>query len=151
VVSRWRLLALDGTTLDVADTPANVAAFGRPGGGRGSGAFPQVRLVGLVECGTHAVLDAAMGGLHLGEGLAGARSPARPRFPPRRLARATQQAVAEALRHLLPPRRLRAWPRVVKRKMSNFALKRDFHRHWPQPTKSPGQAVVIVARTARGP
>src|SRR5215213_10301634 len=333
----WRLLALDGTTLDVPDTPANVAAFGRPGGGRGPGAFPQVRLVGLVECGTHAVVDAAMGGLHLGEGslapslarslgpgmlllvdqglcslelwrilhatgaelvwrcrqdvklevlkvfedgswaselgashpkhkraavrswttgwtiLAalvsrratgssppswtpswprrpscrrcirsggswrprwtssrptsaapgwcyaaaiptesarrsgrtcwsttpsarsctrppcrprstltgcrlpaactsrGARSPARPRFPPRRLVRATRQAVAEALRHLLPPRRLRAVPRVVKRKMSNFPLKRDFHHHWPQPTKSPGQAVVIVARTARGP
>jgi hypothetical protein len=63
----WRLVALDGTTLDVADTPANVAAFGRPGGGRGQGPFPQVRLVGLVECGTHAVVDAAMGGLHLGE------------------------------------------------------------------------------------
>ncbi len=64
----WRLVALDGTTLDVPDTPANAAAFGRPGGGRGQGAFPQVRLVGLVECGTHAVVDAAMGGLHLGEG-----------------------------------------------------------------------------------
>lgn len=63
----WRLMALDGTTLDVPDTPANVAAFGRPGGGRGQGAFPQVRLVGLVECATHAVVDAAMGGLHLGE------------------------------------------------------------------------------------
>ena len=63
----WRLVALDGTTLDVADTPANVAAFGRPGGGRGQGAFPQVRVVGLVECGTHAVVDAVMGGLHLGE------------------------------------------------------------------------------------
>src|SRR5512132_3996682 len=50
-----RLVALDGTTLDVADTPANVAAFGRPTGGRGPGGFPQVRLVGLVECGTHAV------------------------------------------------------------------------------------------------
>jgi hypothetical protein len=59
--------------------------------------------------------------------------------------------IAEALRHLLPPRRLRALPRVVKRKMSNFALKRDRHRHWPQPTKPPDQAVVIVARTARGP
>jgi hypothetical protein len=47
---RWRLVALDGTTLDVPDTPANVAAFDRPGGGRGPGAFPQVRLVGLVEC-----------------------------------------------------------------------------------------------------
>jgi hypothetical protein len=63
----WRLMALDGTTLDVPDTPANEAAFGRPTGGRGHGAFPQVRLVGLVECGTHAVVDAAIGGLHLGE------------------------------------------------------------------------------------
>jgi hypothetical protein len=42
-------------------------------------------------------------------------------------------------------------PRVVKRKMSNFALKRDPHRHWPQPTKSPDHGVVIVTRTARGP
>jgi hypothetical protein len=37
VVSGWRLVALDGTTLDVPDTPANLAAFGRPGGGRGQG------------------------------------------------------------------------------------------------------------------
>ena len=62
-----------------------------------------------------------------------------------------RQAVAEVLRHLLPPRRLRSLPRVVKRKMSNFALKRDRHRLWPQPTKLPDEAVVIVARTARGP
>jgi hypothetical protein len=55
------------------------------------------------------------------------------------------------LRHLLPPRRLRAWPRVVKRKMSNFARKRDLHRHWPQPTKPPEEALLIVARAARGP
>jgi hypothetical protein len=40
---------------------------------------------------------------------------------------------------------------VVKRKMSNFTLKRDPHRHWPQPTKSPDHGVVIVTRTARGP
>jgi hypothetical protein len=71
-----RLMALDGTTFDVPDTPANVAAFGRPGGGQGQGAFPQVRLVGLVECGTHAIVDAAVGGLHLGEGSL-APSPAR--------------------------------------------------------------------------
>jgi hypothetical protein len=54
--------------MDVPDTSANMAAFGRPGGGRGQGAFRQVRLVGLVECGTHTIVDAAMGGLHLGEG-----------------------------------------------------------------------------------
>ena len=62
-----------------------------------------------------------------------------------------RQAVAEVLRHLLPPRRLRSAPRVVKRKMSNFALKRDRHRHWPQPTKPPEEAVVLVPRAGRGP
>jgi len=35
--------------------------------------------------------------------------------------------------------------------MSNFALKRRQHRRWPQPTKPPEEAVVLVARTARGP
>ena len=45
-----RLMSLDGTCLDVADTPANEAAFGRPGSrrGQGGGAFPQLRLVGAV-------------------------------------------------------------------------------------------------------
>jgi len=65
----WRVLALDGTTLDMADTPANADAFGRAGSGRGEGqgAFPQVRVVGLVECGTHAVIDAALGPYRTGE------------------------------------------------------------------------------------
>jgi hypothetical protein len=60
---RLRLVSLDGTCLDVADTPHNDAAFGRPGSGRGQGvgAFPQLRLVGLAECGTHAIYDAALG------------------------------------------------------------------------------------------
>ncbi len=59
----WCLLSPDGTCLDVADTPANVTAFGRPGASRGNavGAFPQVRLVGLAECGTHALLQVALG------------------------------------------------------------------------------------------
>lgn len=62
-------MALDGTCLDVADTPANAAAFGRPGTGRGQGvgAFPQVRLVGLAECGTHAITNAAVGPYTTGE------------------------------------------------------------------------------------
>jgi hypothetical protein len=50
----WRLMAVDGTLLDVPDSPANAAAFGRPTGGRGDGAFPQVRKLSLVEVGTHA-------------------------------------------------------------------------------------------------
>jgi hypothetical protein len=58
-----RLVSVDGTTLDLADTPENEARFGRPGSARGEGrsAFPQVRLLGLGECGTHAVFAAAMG------------------------------------------------------------------------------------------
>jgi hypothetical protein len=58
-----RLVSLDGTCLDVADTEQNEAAFGRPGSGRGRGvgAFPQLRLVGLAECGTHAIYDAVLG------------------------------------------------------------------------------------------
>jgi hypothetical protein len=53
-----RLMALDGTTEDVADTPANEAAFGRHASDRGPSAFPQVKGVYLVECGTHAIVDA---------------------------------------------------------------------------------------------
>jgi hypothetical protein len=65
----WRLLAVDGTTLDVADTPANAAWFGRPrtSRGEGAGAFPKVRVVGLVECGTHAAIAATMGPYAQGE------------------------------------------------------------------------------------
>ena len=57
------MMSLDGTCLDVADTPENEAAFGRPGSSRraGGGAFPQLRLVALAESGTHAICDAALG------------------------------------------------------------------------------------------
>lgn len=59
----WRLMSIDGTTLDIADTEANAKAFGRPGSKRpdGEGAFPQIRVVGLAECGTHAIIDVAVG------------------------------------------------------------------------------------------
>jgi hypothetical protein len=57
----WRLVSIDGTTIDVADTPANAEVFGRAGTGRGDGsAFPQLRVVALGECGTHAVIGAVM-------------------------------------------------------------------------------------------
>jgi hypothetical protein len=45
---------------------------------------------------------------------------------------------------LLPARRLRSNPRVVKRKMSNFRLKRPEHQHWPQPTLSFRQSVALI-------
>jgi Insertion element 4 transposase N-terminal/Transposase DDE domain len=58
-----RLMSIDGTTLDVADTPENDAAFGRPGSSRreGGGAFPQLRMVAVCESGTHAICDVALG------------------------------------------------------------------------------------------
>jgi hypothetical protein len=59
-LGRWRLMALDGTKWDVPDTPANARAFGRPASGRGTGAWPQVQVVALTECGTHAVCDAGV-------------------------------------------------------------------------------------------
>ena len=49
-----RLMGIDGTTYTVPDSEANASAFGYPQGGRGAGAFPQVRKVSLVELGTHA-------------------------------------------------------------------------------------------------
>jgi Insertion element 4 transposase N-terminal/Transposase DDE domain len=57
-----RLVAIDGTCLDVADTPENATWFGRPGVNKGDqAAFPQARVVALAECGSHAVLDAELG------------------------------------------------------------------------------------------
>ncbi len=57
-------MAIDGSCLDVADTPANDEYFSRPGaGGRGEkAAFPQARILGLAECATHAVFAATIGG-----------------------------------------------------------------------------------------
>lgn len=64
----WRLMAIDGTNLDVPDTAANDEAFGRPTAARGEGsAFPQVRMVGLGECGTHALCDVAIGSYETSE------------------------------------------------------------------------------------
>jgi hypothetical protein len=57
----WQLASLDGTCLDVADTEENRAAFGMPGASRGESAFPQLRLVALVENGTHVLFGARLG------------------------------------------------------------------------------------------
>jgi Insertion element 4 transposase N-terminal/Transposase DDE domain len=63
-----RLMGLDGTTLDVPDSPANDAAFGRPSAGpRGVGAFPQVKKLSLVELGTHAEVALIVKHCHCGE------------------------------------------------------------------------------------
>jgi hypothetical protein len=48
-----RLMGLDGFMVNVADSAANAHAFGRPQSGRAAGAFPQVRILGLCEIGSH--------------------------------------------------------------------------------------------------
>src|SRR3954453_5600863 len=57
---QWRLVSLDHSTLDVADTAENDKAFGRPGASRGASAYPKVRFVGLLENGTHVLFAARM-------------------------------------------------------------------------------------------
>jgi hypothetical protein len=68
-----RLMAIDGTTEDVPDTPANAAFFGRHHGGRGDGAFPQMQAVYLCESGPHVVCDAGFWPCHTSERIGGLR------------------------------------------------------------------------------
>src|SRR5450432_1639722 len=56
----WRLVSIDGSTLDVADEKGNSEAFGRPGSSRGTSAYPQIRFVSLVENGTHVLFGSRM-------------------------------------------------------------------------------------------
>ena len=63
----WRLVSLDGSCLDVADTEENCTAFGRPEASRGESAFPQLRFVTLVENGTHVLFGARLGSFAEGE------------------------------------------------------------------------------------
>ena len=64
---RWRLVSLDGSCLDIADTEENRATFGRPEASRGESAFPQLRFVALVENGTHVLFGARLGRYEEGE------------------------------------------------------------------------------------
>ena len=56
----WRLISIDGSTLDVADEKGNNEAFGRPGASRGESAYPKIRFVSLVENGTHVLFGSRM-------------------------------------------------------------------------------------------
>ncbi len=54
-----RVMAVDGTVLDVPDSKANARVFGYPASRRGTqAAFPKVRVVMLIEAGTHLIVDA---------------------------------------------------------------------------------------------
>lgn len=63
-----RVMAADGTLFDVPDTEANARVFGYPGSRAGTRAsFPKVRLVLLIEAGTHLIVDALMCPYRMGE------------------------------------------------------------------------------------
>lgn len=59
-------MAIDGVMIDVPDTAANLAGYGKPEGGTRR-PFPQTRAVGLSECGTHALIAAELGTIYQGE------------------------------------------------------------------------------------
>jgi len=63
----WRVVSLDGSTMDVADSEENVKAFGRPPSSRGQSAFPQLRFVALLENGTHVLFGTQLSGCERGE------------------------------------------------------------------------------------
>lgn len=63
-----RVMALDGTLLDVPDSQANAQVFGYPGSRKGTrAAFPKVRVVLLIEAGTHLITDALICPYRIGE------------------------------------------------------------------------------------
>jgi hypothetical protein len=63
-----RVMAVDGTVLDVPDSQANAKVFGYPGSRKATrAAFPKVRVVLLIEAGTHLIADALMCPYPIGE------------------------------------------------------------------------------------
>jgi hypothetical protein len=63
----WRVVSLDGSTMDVADSQENEKAFGRSRACRGQSAFPQLRFVALLENGTHVLFASQLGSYACGE------------------------------------------------------------------------------------
>lgn len=64
---QWRLVSLDGSTLEVPDTKANAQEFGRPHNQKSQGGFPHLRFVSLVENGTHILFGSRLGGCRTSE------------------------------------------------------------------------------------
>jgi hypothetical protein len=62
-------VSVDGTSLDVADTAANRAAFGEPprNGKGANGPFPKIRLLTLIASGTRTIIEAVWGPFATGE------------------------------------------------------------------------------------
>jgi Insertion element 4 transposase N-terminal/Transposase DDE domain len=67
---RWRgllLCAIDGTTMSVPDSPANLTTYGRQTGSHGGSGYPLLRLVAIVACGSRTIIDAVFGPIGIGE------------------------------------------------------------------------------------
>ncbi len=62
-----RLMAIDGSNLEVADEPDNVKAFGYPGSRTGHAGYPQAQCALLVECASHAIIAANLGAYRVSE------------------------------------------------------------------------------------
>jgi len=63
----WLIVSIDGSSLDLQDTPANAKEFGRPQCSETPRSFPQLRFVALIECGTRVIFGARMGGYRTSE------------------------------------------------------------------------------------
>lgn len=92
---QWRLVTLDGSTLAVPDSPSNATAFGYAGGQHGPGAFPLVRIVSLIEAGTHVIFHSVLGAWRDAEVVLAA--PLIPRLAPTMLLLADRNFYSHAL------------------------------------------------------
>ena len=156
--TRWRgllVVAVDGTIMTVADSTANLAAYSKhKGGAAGGSGYPQLRLLALVSCGTRTIIDAVFGPCSSGEttyaaGLvrslrAGMLLLADRNFGSGPLARKIVIAGTSidlagqigrlVLASLMPARRLRTSPRVVKRAISKYNARGKVDRKTYQAT-----------------
>jgi hypothetical protein len=68
--TRWRGLlvcAVDGTTMSVPDSAANLRCYSRQSGTHGGSGYPLMRMLTIVACGTRTVVDAVFGSTLIGE------------------------------------------------------------------------------------
>jgi IS4 transposase len=63
----WRVMAIDGVMIDMPDTGENRTEYGNTEPDDTVRPFPQIRVLGLAEVGTHAVVDIRMGNIYQGE------------------------------------------------------------------------------------
>jgi Insertion element 4 transposase N-terminal/Transposase DDE domain len=66
----WRgllLCAIDGTTMTVSDSPANLAVYVKQRGNHGGSGYPMMRLTAVVACGTRSIIDAVFDPITTGE------------------------------------------------------------------------------------